>query len=209
MMLTRTPKQEFTSMSKTDKFEVIKKARNFIAEKHDLKKDAKAEELVASLDRSLALFKRLEMERGMLLTKANKFEEEILRLKEVKEPFYDLFELMGTEVLPDGQEKKGYPKSYITLDSEIKPGHTVVMVKDLTTTGAKAKILVTSTLYNDGFGLIIGGKQIKNIHGMLVRFPLNHSFVVKSVWRTIGEAILSIFRKPKMKATPQEPERKI
>lgn len=133
------------------------------------------EEVQESLTQSIAVFRRMEEEFKQTRIKCNALEAECLRLKELKDAYYDLQELMGIESY----------KKQDTNDSMVTAGKTKVIVPNLGDPNNYAEILIVTTMQNVGYGIILGGKNIDNIHGMLVKFPLDMSFVKRSILEKI------------------------
>lgn len=110
---------------------------------------------------------------GELQRKYNELEQENLRLNGLKDPFYDLLQLIGVE---------NYAK-FATNVADIKLGKTKVVLSGLISTKVSPEVLVVAVerSSNIAYGIVTGGKYSDELVGLLVKFNLNASHVVENV----------------------------
>lgn len=119
--------------------------------------------------------KRVETAASINRTKSLSLENECLRLKSVKEPWSDVFELFGVEHLEE----------FSTIDSRISSGKTKVIIPHIGDEDCSLEILVTGTYLNEGYGVVLKGKRAENLVGMLVKFPLKNSYVKECILKRL------------------------
>lgn len=117
-----------------------------------------------------AQISRLEQSLKVYKTKALALEQEALRLRSLKDPFFDLLDTFGWENPPHTD----------LVDSFINPGYTHVIIDRVNDEDITFEVLVLFTQFNVAYGVILKAKNSESSRGMLVKFPLSISYIKQS-----------------------------